>query len=107
MAKRKTPKAEKVVDLTPKAENVTEEQLSNIQSIVDRINRTQMDIGQLEARKHQALHYIAGVNDELTVIQNELNEQYGTFDVDIQTGKINYPPENPNTPENGETNKED
>ena len=101
MAKRKTPKAEKVIDLTPKAENVTEEQLKKIQSAVDRINRTQMDIGQIEARKHQALHFIAGVNDELTLIQNELNEQYGTFDVDIQSGKINYPPDN------GETNKED
>ena len=101
MAKRKTPKTEKVVDLTPKAENVTEEQLKKIQSAVDRINRTQMDIGQMEARKHQALHFIAGVNDELTLIQNELNEQYGTFDVDIQSGKINYPSQN------GETNKED
>ena len=107
MAKRKTPKTEKVIDLTPKAENVTKEQLEKIQGIVDRINRTQMDIGQLESRKHQALHYIAGVNDELGLIQNELQEQYGTFDVDIQTGKINYPPENPNQPENGETDKKD
>jgi|TARA_R100001530_G_scaffold127229_1_gene96384 predicted YcjX-like family ATPase len=101
MAKRKTPKAEKVIDLAPKAENVTEEQLKKIQSIVDRINRTQMDIGNLETRKHQALHFIAGVNDELNLIQNELNEQYGTFDIDIQTGVINYPQEN------GETDKED
>ena len=107
MAKRKTPKAEKVIDLAPKAENVTEEQLKKIQGIVDRINRTQLDIGQLESRKHQALHYIANVNDELAATQNELKEQYGTFDVDIQTGQINYPPENPNAPENGETDKKD
>ena len=39
MAKRKTPKTEKVIDLTPKAEKVTEEQLKKIQSAVDRINR--------------------------------------------------------------------
>jgi FtsZ-binding cell division protein ZapB len=101
MAKRKTPKTEKVVDLTPKPEKVTDEQLAKIQSAVDRINRAQMDIGQLETRKHQALHFLAGVNDELTLIQNELNDQYGTFDVNIQTGEINHPPEN------GETNKED
>ena len=63
MAKRKTPKADKIVDLKPKAENVTEDQLKKIQDIVDKINRTQMDIGQLEARKHQALHFIAGIND--------------------------------------------
>ena len=101
MAKRKTPKAEKIVDLKPRAENVTEEQLKKIQSAVDRINRTQMDIGQMEARKHQALHFIAGVNDELTLIQNDLQKEYNTFDVDIQTGKINYPPDN------GETDKKD
>ena len=101
MAKRKTPKAEKIVDLKPKAEKVTDEQIKKIQGIVDRINRTQMDIGQLESRKHQALHYMAGVNDELSLMQNELNEQYGTFDIDIQTGKIIYPPDN------GETDKKD
>ena len=100
MAKRKTPKAEKVVDLAPKAEKVTEEQLTKIRSIVDRVNSTQLNIGQLEARKHQLLHQIAGTNDELALMQNELQEQYGTNDISIMDGTINYP-------ENGETNKED
>ena len=59
-----------------------------------------MNIGQLEARKHQALHYLAGVNDELGLIQNELMEAYGTNDVNIQDGSINYP-------ENGEADKKD
>ena len=100
MAKRKTKKEDKV-DLTPKPEKVTEEQLQKIQSTVDKINQTQMRIGQMEAQKHQALHFIAGVNDELGLIQKELNEQYGTFDVNINDGVINYPPEN------GETDKKD
>ena len=100
MAKRKTPKAEKVVDLAPKAEKVTTEQLQKIRSIVDRINSTQLNIGQLEARKHQLLHQIAGTNDELALIQNELQEQYGTNDISIMDGTINYP-------ENGETDKKD
>ena len=91
MAKRKTPKAEKVVDLAPKAEKVTTEQLQKIRSIVDRINSTQLNIGQLEARKHQLLHQIAGTNDELALIQNELQEQYGTNDISIMDGTINYP----------------
>ena len=58
-----------------------------------------MNIGQLESRKHQALHYLAGVNDELALIQSELMEAYGTNDVNIQDGSINYPKEN------GEANK--
>ena len=99
MAKRKT-KKEAVVDLAPRPEKVTEEQLTKIQSAVDRINQAQMNIGQLEVRKHQALHFIAGVNDELNLVQNELQAQYGTFDVNIQDGAINYP-------NNGETDKED
>ena len=43
----KTKKEEKVVDLKPKAEKVTDEQLKKIQSIVDRINQSQMNICQL------------------------------------------------------------
>ena len=98
MAKKE--KKEEVIDFT-KPEKVTEEQLSKIQSIVDRINQAQMSIGQLEARKHQLLHQIAGVNDELTLTQNELQEQYGTNDINIMDGVINYPKEN------GEADKKD
>ena len=96
----KTKKEKELVDLKPKAEKVTEPQLQKIQGIVNRINNFQMNIGQLEARKHQALHYLAGVNDELGLIQNELMEAYGTNDVNIQDGSINYP-------ENGEADKKD
>ena len=87
-------KKEKVVDLKPKAEKVTDEQLKNIQTIVDKINNSQMQIGQLEARKHQILHMIAGVNDELTLMQENLTKEYGTNDINIQDGTINYPAEN-------------
>ena len=89
-----TTKKEKVVDLKPKAEKVTDEQLKNIQTIVDKINNSQMQIGQLEARKHQILHMIAGVNDELTLMQENLTKEYGTNDINIQDGTINYPAEN-------------
>jgi len=92
MAKTKK-KEEEVIDFT-KPEKVTDVQLKKIQSMVDRINQTQMNIGQLEARKHQALHFLAGVNDELTLMQQELEKDYGTNDVNIQDGTINYPKEN-------------
>ena len=84
-----------------KAEKVTEEQLTKIQNVVDRINQTQMNIGALEARKHQALHFIASYNDDLKAVQDELEKQYGTYDINIKDGIINYPPEN------GETDKKD
>ena len=101
MAKRKTPKAEKVVDLTPKAEKITDEQLKKVQTTVNNINRTQLEIGSMELRKHETMHNIAGLRDELALLQGEFEKDYGTFDINIQDGTINYPVEN------GEVNKED
>ena len=77
-----------------KPRKVTDEQLTKIQAVVDKVNQTQMNIGQLEARKHQALHFLAGTNDELGLVQAELQEEYGTNDINIQDGTINYPAEN-------------
>lgn len=51
MAKRKTPKSEKIVDLKPKAEKVTEEQLTKMQNIVNAINQGQQELGRLELQK--------------------------------------------------------
>ena len=81
-------KKEKVVDLKPTS--ITEDELKKVQEIVSKINKAQMDIGQLESRKHQALHYVAGINDELTLLQEELRKEYGTIDVNISDGTINY-----------------
>ena len=98
MAKNTTKKIKELKGI--KHEKVTDEQLEKIQSTVDRINQTQLNIGALEARKHQALHFVASYNDELKAIQDELEKQYGTFDVSIKDGTINYP-------ENGEADKKD
>ena len=81
-----------------KPEKVNDAQLKQIQSIVNRINNSQLSIGQLESRKHQLLHQIAGINDELTLMQDTLEKEYGTNDINIETGAINY------QKENGETN---
>jgi len=90
MAKRKTPKGEKIVDLKPKAEKITDEQLQKVQGTVNAINRAQLDLGMLETRKHNMLHNIATIQDQLTILQGEFEKEYGTYDIDIQTGVINY-----------------
>jgi len=89
MAKNTSKKIKELKGIKP--EKVTDEQLTKIQDLVNKVNQTQMDIGQLETRKHQALHFLAGVNDELTLLQEELKKEYKTDDVNIQTGVINYP----------------
>ena len=101
MAKRKTPKAERVIDLTPKAEKITDEQLKKVQETVNNLNRSQMEIGQMESRKHEMLHGVAGLRDDLAKLQTEFQKDYGTFDVNIEDGTINYPKEN------GEADKKD
>jgi hypothetical protein len=88
MAKAK--KMEKVVDLKPKAEKITNEQLKKVQDTVNGINRAQLEIGSLELRKHEMMHGIAGLRDELTLLQAEFDKEYGTFDINIQDGIINY-----------------
>ena len=90
-------KKEKVVDLKPKAEKITDEQLEKVQNTVNGINRTQLEIGSMEIKKHEMMHRVAGLRDELTVLQSEFEKEYGTFDINIQDGIINYP-------ENGEVN---
>ena len=84
-----------------KPEKITDEQLKKVQDTVNNINRSQLEIGSLEVKKHEMMHGIAGLRDELTLLQGEFEKDYGTFDIDIQTGTINYPKEN------GEANKKD
>ena len=94
MAKKK----EKLVDLKP--EKVTASQLEKIQKTVSDINRAQMEVGRLQTTKHNIMHQIAGLQDELKLIQDELEKDYGTVNVNIEDGTIQYP-------EDGETDKKD
>ena len=84
-----------------KPEKITDEQLKKVQDTVNNLNRSQLEIGSMEIKKHEMMHQIAGLRDELTVLQAEFEKEYGTFDINIQDGTINYPTEN------GEANKED
>ena len=93
-------KKEKVVDLKPKAEKITDEQLKKVQNLVNVINRNNLEIGSMEIKKHEIMHNIAGLRDELAKMQSEFETEYGTYDIDINDGKINYS-------ENGEANKKD
>ena len=82
-----------------KSEKITEDQLKRIQAVINELNKLQLEIGMLESIKHKMLHGIANGQDQLTVIQTELEKEYGTTDINIVDGTINYPKEN------GEANK--
>ena len=92
-------KKEEVIDLKPKAEKITDEQLKKVQSIVNTLNRAQLELGMMETKKHALLHNIQTIQDQLTVLQAEFEKEYGTVDINIQTGEINY--------KDGEADKKD
>ena len=77
-----------------KPEKITSEQLTNVQNTVNNINRAQLEIGSIEVKKHEMMHNIAGLREELNVLQQEFEKEYGTFDINIQDGTINYEKEN-------------
>ena len=91
-------KKEDIIDLKP--EKVTEDQLKKIQDQVGRMNNFQIEVGIIETRKHALLHQIGSIQQEITQTQEELKKEYGSADINIQTGEIKYP-------ENGEADKKD
>ena len=93
-------KKEKVIDLKPKTKKITDEQLRKVQDVINAINRSQLEIGSIETRKHEILHGMSELKDRLELLQNEFEKEYGTCDINIQNGKINYS-------EDGEVDKKD
>ena len=89
MTKTKT-KKEKIVDLKPKAEKITDDQLKKVQETINNINRIQLELGMLETRKHSMLHSITSIQDQLALMQSDFEKEYGTSDINIQDGTINY-----------------
>ena len=89
MAKTK----EKEIELKPKVDKISPEHLAKLQEIVNKINRLQFDIGRIESQKHGALHQLAKTQDEIAIQQDILMNEYGSYDVSLEDGTINWPEE--------------
>ena len=83
MAKRKTKKVEK-------ASKITNDELNQVQSIINNINRAQLEIGNFESKKHNMLHHVVLLQEDLSKVQVKHKESYGTDNINIQDGTINY-----------------
>jgi len=88
MAKNTSAKIKELKGIKP--EKITNEQLEKVQDTVNNLNRSQLEIGSVELKKHEMMHQIAGLRNELTLLQGEFEKEYGTFDINIQDGTINY-----------------
>tara|TARA_R110001592_G_scaffold118457_1_gene320889 strand:+ start:764 stop:1042 length:279 start_codon:yes stop_codon:yes gene_type:complete len=80
--------AEKTIDLTPKVEQITEDQLKNLQNLINEINKIQLSIGQLEVQKAKLLGGVNQLEGKLKEMQDELEKEYGKVTVNIQDGSI-------------------
>ena len=84
-----------------KPEKITDEQLKEVQDLINEINKFQIEIGQMETKKHLMLHQVSVKQESVGALRNVFEKEYGTADIDILTGEINY------TKENGEVDKKD
>lgn len=65
---------------------IKEEELKELQGRVNIINQMQLQIGQLETRKHNTLHDLATSQTVLREIQDKLEKEYGKVNINIVDG---------------------
>ena len=85
MAKRKT---QKVVDLAPKGEKLTKEELTALQSLAKDFEAHYRELGVLDFRKHTLNNAVQGLQRAMEEMQMKLKSAYGDVDIDITTGEI-------------------
>ena len=88
MAKGTTAKIKELKGIKP--EKITDEQLKKVQSIINDINRSQIEIGTIATKKHAILHHVSVLQESVGDIRAEFEKEYGTADINIQDGIINY-----------------
>jgi hypothetical protein len=79
---------EKLVDLTPKMDKITDEQLKDLQGLIGQINSVQLNIGQLETQKAGMIQGAGELQNKLKDMQDVLEEEYGKVSVNIQDGSL-------------------
>ena len=83
-------KKEEVVELKPKVEKISDEHLKDLKTIINIVNNLQYKIGQIEGQKHNLLHELGLSQKKIVDLQSTFEKEYGTFDVNIADGKINW-----------------
>ena len=86
-------KKQKTVELKPKVEKVSDEHLEDLQNVVNSVNSIQFNIGKVEAQKHNLLHGLIEAQEHIGVLQKKMLKEYGSFDINLQDGTINWPKE--------------
>jgi len=65
---------------------ITKEQLEKLQESQKKYAAIKHDLGQLEVQKHGLLHLWAGVQEEDNKFKQELEEEYGKININLEDG---------------------
>ena len=98
---------EKELKVKQRAEKINKKHLSQLQNLVNTVNAIQFNVGKMEVQKHNALSELSKTQKDIMDMQSLLLREYGSYDVNIQDGTINWAknkPE-PNGVEKPETNE--
>ena len=75
-------------------EKVTAEELTALNEKINTMNKLQIQIGGLEAHKHDMLTALSTLNTEMQGLQKGLEAKYGSVNIDLATGEITYVSDN-------------
>jgi len=65
---------------------ITAEELKQIKEQQSELGTVVNQIGQLEANKHSLLHKIAGINEGIEETKKQLEEKYGSININLEDG---------------------
>ena len=68
------------------SKSITAEELKQIKDQQTELGKVVNQIGQLEANKHALLHKIASINEGIEDTKKQLEEKYGSINIDLETG---------------------
>ena len=68
------------------SQSITAEELKQVKDQQTELGQVVNQIGQLEASKHALLHKIAGINESIEETKKQLEEKYGSINIDLETG---------------------
>lgn len=68
------------------SKSITAEELKRIKEQQSELGTVVNQIGQLEANKHSLLHKIAGINEGIEDTKKQLEEKYGSININLEDG---------------------
>tara|TARA_R100000541_G_C1851828_1_gene77748 strand:- start:369 stop:605 length:237 start_codon:yes stop_codon:yes gene_type:complete len=69
-----------------KVKEITKEELKKVKDFQSKLFELTQQIGLIETQKHAILHEIAGVNQDQDVVKKELENKYGSININLEDG---------------------